>query len=97
MPLAFFVKYSPKPEHFLQFVIHPEAMKNNGMWNDQINLEAISGIEVWPSTISTIVMPLAISIHWFLSCTINHALLQGPSSIKDSLPFLSASINLRRF
>lgn len=57
MPLAFFVKYSPKPEHFLQFVIHPEAMKNNGMWNDQINLEAISGIEVWPSIIIMIVMP----------------------------------------
>lgn len=52
-----------------QFVIQPYAMKNRGMWNDQMKFEMSFEIDECPNTISMIVMPLAISIHWFLvSC-----------------------------
>lgn len=44
-------------------VVQPEAMKNSGMWNAHIKRDAKSGIEVCPTTMRMIVIPLAMSIH----------------------------------
>lgn len=43
----------------MKLLVHPDAIKNRGMWNAKMKLDIFSGIDVCPITIKIIAIPLA--------------------------------------